>query len=327
MGLDPQQLVTIVLAVSAFLLVFSLWMAGLLIWAGQRSRADRTIDKRLGVDEGRREDRVIKLWHEGEVVTSTVQVSVRKRSFMHRVGNQCQRAGWSIPAGTFVLWLVSGCLFAALIVGVLTSNVLLGLATALAVAVCVRILMNFRIGRREARFEAQLCDAMELAARSLRAGHPLLGAFRLISEEMTEPVSATFGELCQRHEMGEGLAESIEHVAGESSSADMKMFATSIAIQMRTGGNLADLMTRLAAVIRERMRLNRRVRVITAQTQMSKNVLIILPFFTFFVLNLINPSYMGPLYTETAGRILLGIGCSGLAIGVFLINRMARLKY
>ena len=127
--------------------------------------------------------------------------------------------------------------------------------------------------------------------------------------------------------MGESLSTSLQEISESSTSDDMKMFATSIAIQMKTGGNLADLMQRLASVIRERMRLNRRLRILTAQTQMSKRVLIALPFFTFFALTLINPDYMNTLYTTTPGRILLAIGATGLAIGAWLINKMAKLSY
>jgi len=208
-----------------------------------------------------------------------------------------------------------------------TGNILLGLAGAFGVIVVFRLFMKGRIDKREARFETQLVDAMELAARSLRAGHPLFGAFQLISEEMAPPVSTMFGDLCQRNEMGESLNSSLQEISDSSTSTDMKMFATSIAIQMKTGGNLADLMQRIASVIRERMRLNRRLRILTAQTQMSKRVLIALPFFTFFALNLINPDYMNTLYTTMPGRILLAIGATGLAIGAWLINKMSKLSY
>src|SRR5204862_1993783 len=101
-------------------------------------------------------------------------------------------------------------------------------------------------------------------------------------------------DICQRHGMGANLEEVLRESGDESASPDMKLFSTSVAIQIRTGGNLADLMERLAYVIRDRMRLHRRVRVLTAQTQMSKRVLLALPFIMFIVLNMLNPKYMTP---------------------------------
>jgi tight adherence protein B len=107
----------------------------------------------------------------------------------------------------------------------------------------------------------------------------------------------------------------------------MKLFATSVIIQVRSGGNLADMMYRLADVIRDRMRLKRRVRVLTAQTQLSKRVLLALPFLLFGALNLLNPTYMMPLYTTAMGRMLLIIAGTGLILGAWMMNRLSVLKY
>lgn len=93
------------------------------------------------------------------------------------------------------------------------------------------------------------------------------------------------------------LEVALRQAAIDSGSSEMKMFSTSVAIQLRTGGNLADLMDRLSQVIRERMRLARRV--LTAQTQFSKQVL---AFVTFALLSLLNPKYMGPLYARPWAR-------------------------
>jgi tight adherence protein B len=107
----------------------------------------------------------------------------------------------------------------------------------------------------------------------------------------------------------------------------MKLFATSVAIQLRSGGNLADMMDRLVAVMRDRIRLNRRARVLTAQTQFSKRVLIILPFAIFVLLNVLRPGYMEPLYTTPMGKGLLTAAAVSLVVGVWIMNRMAALRY
>jgi tight adherence protein B len=170
-------------------------------------------------------------------------------------------------------------------------------------------------------------DALDLSARSLRVGHPLVAAFRLISEEIAPPVNTIFSEICQQQALGVSLEEALHNVAEESTSGDLKLFATSVIIQLRSGGNLAEMMERVAIVIRERMRLSRRVRVLTAQTQFSKRVLLALPFFIFLVLNVINPKYMAPLYSTPDGRILMSIGAAGLVMGAWIMNRMAVLRY
>jgi tight adherence protein B len=127
--------------------------------------------------------------------------------------------------------------------------------------------------------------------------------------------------------MGADLEQVLRDAGEESASDDMKLFATSVAIQIRTGGNLADLMERLAAVIRDRIRVHRRARVLTAQTQMSKRVLIALPFILFILLNIINPDYMSPFMKETAAQVMLAIGIGLLIIGSWLMNKLAVIKY
>ena len=101
-------------------------------------------------------------------------------------------------------------------------------------------------------------------------------------------------------------------MAGESSRDDLKLFATSVVIQLTSGGNLADMMGRLAAVIRERMRLARHVRVLTAQTQFSKRLLLSIPFILFAIISIMNPDYMRPLYTTSVARSCWH-GCGGHA--------------
>ena len=127
--------------------------------------------------------------------------------------------------------------------------------------------------------------------------------------------------------MGLDLRDSIRKVAKTTRNSELKLFATAVSIQFQSGGNLADLMDSLASVIRDRMRLNRRVRVITAQTQFSKCILIGLPIVLFFSLNLISPTYMEPFYTTTAGRYMLVIAVSSVLLGTWVMNRISVLRY
>jgi tight adherence protein B len=176
-------------------------------------------------------------------------------------------------------------------------------------------------------FEIQFVDALDLAARSLRAGHPLVGSFQLIAEEIAAPVSTVFAQICQQQALGSSIEEALTLISERSSSKDLQLFATSVIIQVRSGGNLADMMERLAAVIRERRRLSRRLRVLTAQTQFSKRALLALPFVIFLGLNLLDPTYMVPLYTTSAGQFLLLIGGTGLVLGGWMMNRIGVLRY
>jgi tight adherence protein B len=186
---------------------------------------------------------------------------------------------------------------------------------------------KFRRDRVTTTFEKQFAEALGLVARSLRAGQPMLAGFRICADQSPEPVRHVFTEICQQQTLGLGLEESLRRIGEKYSSDDVQLFVTAVVIQMRSGGNLADLMDRLAYIIRERMRLGRRVKVLTAQTQMSKRILIGLPFAVFVVINLLNPDYMEPLYTTPVGRMLLLVGAGSMLLGMYVMRRLAVLRY
>jgi tight adherence protein B len=209
----------------------------------------------------------------------------------------------------------------------LTSSPALTLLAGFAVLAGFWIYLKQKVDRVVTAFEQQFVDALELAARSLRAGHPLIASFRIIADEVAAPVGTMFQRICQQQAVGISLEQSLREAAAATSSPDMKLFATSVAIQLRSGGNLADMMDRLSAVVRGRMWLTRRVRVLTAQTQLSKRLLLVLPALLFGVLTLLNPGYMHPLYATATGRVLLVVAGLSLLFGAWLMSRMAVLKY
>lgn len=149
----------------------------------------------------------------------------------------------------------------------------------------------------------------------------------MIAQEIPAPVGTVFSEICQQEDLGVSLDNALRKVCAATPSPDLKLFATSIVIQVRSGGNLADMMERLAAVIRDRLRLARRVRVLIAQTKLSKHILLVLPFFIFVVLNMVNPQFMKPLYSTSTGHKLLAFSAVAMFIGAWVMNRLAVLRY
>jgi tight adherence protein B len=324
---DQQKVILLLLAISTFVLVLSIWVGGILLWSARRSVRSQKVQSRLGIAKQHVGERTLHLWLDGRDVTMTVPSMIRQAGFLTRLTYQFHQAGWILSREQILVLLGGIVIITTAFFFVITQNLLLGLGVSVGLLIVFRIVLLSRVAKREALFETQLLDALELAARSLRAGHPLLGAFQLVSEEMQQPIRTVFLDICQRHGMGANLEEVLQDAGDQTTNDDMKLFATSVAIQLRTGGNLADLMERLALVIRDRMRLHRRVRVLTAQTQMSKRVLLGLPFIMFIMLNILNADYMSKFYTEFAGKVMLAAAVFLLAFGAWVMNRMAALKY
>jgi tight adherence protein B len=319
------RMIDLVVVGSVFVLILAAWLVGLCIWSLRRARY-RPVEERLRASHEQCPTRVLRLWHEGRPIETRV-AGKRRLSLLQRLEQLREQAGWEAPFGSVALGVLGSVLLVFVVSFVLTGMPLAAAGAGLAVLVCIWVYAKHRIARRTAHFEQQLVDALELAARSLRAGHPLVGAFRLISEEIASPIGTVFGRICQEQALGVGLEDAVTRAAEESSSDDLRLFATSVNIQLRSGGNLADMMERVAAVMRDRIRLNRRVRVLTAQGQLSKRILLILPFLLFVVFNLIRPGYMRPLYHSTIGHILLAITAFNMLLGAWVMNRLLILRY
>lgn len=327
---DPQKLLTWLSAAAAFGLVLSVWLVGVLLWSARRRGRDRQLRERLSFEDtsgiSPQGGRVLRLWHEGREATTVVPGLSGDGGIGAWMEKVRADAGLEAAVPQILLTLLSALGVVALAAFLITSSLMVaGLAVAGALVV-FWIYISQRIARRTARFERQLMDALQLSARSLRVGHPLVGSFRLIAEEVPAPVGELFGTICQQQALGVPMNEALRKVADETLSEDLKLFATCVVIQLRSGGNLADMMDRLSTVIRERQRLARRVKVLTTQTQFSKRVLLALPFLMYVALNVMNPAYMRPLYATHAGQLITFVAAVGLLLGWVTMNWLSKLE-
>jgi len=324
---EAHSAIQLIAAAAAFGLVISIWLAGVVLWTAKKRKRMDQMQERLKLAESAPNDgpgRVLRLWHNGTEATTTVPGMI-SGSFFDRFERMRIEANFHSPMSIILIRLAAAMLIAAMIGYVTANSPVIVIAAPVAVLIVFWIYLNQRIAKSAAIFERQLIDALELASRSLRVGHPLVGAFRLIAEELPAPMGEMFGRICQQQELGVSMEDAMQNIARDSVSEDMALFATSVVIQIRSGGNLADMMQRLAAVIRERQRLARRVRVLTAQTQFSKRVLLSMPFMVFVLLNVINPRYMQPLYTTGAGEIIAIVSAFILLLGWIMMNWLSKL--
>lgn len=315
-------------AASAFGLILSLWFIVVLLMYLRKAGRRERLEKRLGLQSATRDNaHVLKLWRDGHTVTTVVPRMSFRALMLYRLERTRLALGWQVPLTTFVLALVGIALLVFLMVLVISANAALAAAAGVVAVAIPLVIARRRINRQTRLFENQLADALSLATRSLRAGHPLVGAFRLVTEEMAPPVSTMFADIIQQQALGVPLDEALRDAAARSPSEDMKLFAASMVIQLRSGGNLADMMERLADVIRDRLRLHRRARVLTAQVQLSKFVLLAVPPFLFVFLFLVRRSYVELLYTTYGGKMMLVTAAVMLLIGTWVMNRMSTLRY
>jgi len=326
---NPQDIAFWAMAGSLFVLVLCVWFIALAIWAFLRSSREAKVEQRLGLEgeQGSDSSRTLRLWHDGRVATAEVLIDSTSRSPAARLDRFRNELGLDIPVSTIILAVGGLMLMTAVVMFFLTGSAIMALGGSGGVVALVVAFGKHKIQQKENLFEMQLADALALAARSLRAGHPVLGSFQLIAEEMKPPISDMFADIVQQQSLGISLEDSIMAKAAESASPDLKLFAASMSIQLRSGGNLADMMEKSAAVVRDRIKLHRRARTLTSETQLSKRVLIGIPIFLFLLLSVINPEYVKLLYSTPMGRGMLLMGFVFMVTGSWVMNKIAVLRY
>lgn len=236
-----------------------------------------------------------------------------------RLERSLDAAGTSLRPGEFVM-LVLAASFACFVVGNVLLTPFAGLVLA-AVAVAASMLMlSHRATKRRKAFSAQLVTTLQLIAGSLRAGFGLMQAFDVVVEESPSPTDEEFHRVKAESHLGRDLDEALEAMAERVQSEDMELVIEGIQIHREIGGNLSEIIDSVAETIRQRQRLYRQVRALSAEGRFSAVILVVLPFGMGIVLSITNPDYIAELTGATGGRIAL------LAAGLLMLAGIAWLK-
>jgi tight adherence protein B len=177
------------------------------------------------------------------------------------------------------------------------------------------------------RFEEQFPDAIDLLCRAVRAGHAFTTGLELIGKEMPAPVSEEFQRAFEQQNLGLSLRDAFENLMRRVPMIDVRLFVTALMIQRESGGNLAEILDNLSAVIRERFKLMRQVRVFTAQGRMSLYVLVAIPPLMGIMIYLFQPSYIMRLFTDPLGIKFLIVGILLQVAGYFVIRKITQPKF
>jgi tight adherence protein B len=325
--MNRQEILNTILMTAIFVFVFSAWSICVVLWVVQYARRRKQLQKRLGYGESDvQRSQALQLWRD-EYEARRQAGRGKRLTLGERLERVRNEAGWKSSWQIVVLSVLGVASLAFAATAVLGYSLWMGISAAGSIIVASWVMTKRRISSRTILFERQFLDGLGIAARALRAGHPLVGAFQLVSEEVGKPLGSLFGEICQEQALGLDLESSIRRVATASGNADLMLFSTAVSIQTSSGGNLAELMDTLADVMRARIRLRRRVRVLTAQTNLSKWILIGLPILIFLGLNIVSPEYVQPFYTTWTGRyLLIGTGISVL-FGAWVMAKLSVIRY
>ncbi|MFP4175901.1 MAG: type II secretion system F family protein [Planctomycetota bacterium] len=311
---------------AAFLLVLTSWLIITLLWAGSHLKRRKKIEERLDL-RSTVPTRTLRIWREGKIAATTVAAPWKRRPIHSWLLRLIQRSGLNTTPAALSTIVGVACLAVTGLVYLLLGDLWVALASPVLFLLVTNIYLNHRILKRDEIVEKQLLDSMHVASTSLRAGHPLTGALSFVAQEVEPPMGELFQEIWDNQQLGVDLSTAMRDAAEKSGNNDMKLLSASVSAQAQSGGNLADMMERLSSVIRDRVRRRRRLRVITAQTQFAKRVLLAFPFLFVLIMNTVYPGYTDPLFTSPGGKIAVIVAGGLLVVGAFVMNRMTKLDY
>lgn len=306
-----------------------------LLWEGiRRLRQQREVARRLddlsglspetGADPGSRPDALLRADEEEQrgLLGSVVRY-LPHREDLRRLLEQAG-ADWGV--GSFLLLTLGFAAAAGASSSLVTGGAVGPLMVAAGGASLPYLHLRRKRRKRSEAFEEHFPEAIELLARSLRAGHALLTGLEVVAQEAPDPVRKEFRQVYEEQRFGLPLKESLLGLADRVDTVDVRMFVTSVLIQRESGGNLAEILDNLAALIRARFKFRRQLRVETAQGRMTGYLLAVLPIVVGLILFGLNREYMVVLVEEPAGRMmLLATGVMQL-VGFLWIRKIVNVK-
>ena len=180
--------------------------------------------------------------------------------------------------------------------------------------------------KRFQKFDELFPEAIDTLARAVRAGHAFTTALEMITNEISEPIAGEFRQLYEEQKFGMPVRDALMNLTERVPSVDVKFFVTAVMLQRETGGNLAEILDNLSYVIRERFKIQRQVRVYTAQGRLTMALLMGMPPVIVLTMMTLNPSFIRPLFSDPIGHALLVGGITLQTVGYFVIRKIIRIQ-
>ena len=237
-----------------------------------------------------------------------------------------EQAGLKTPAYHVVLQAAGLALGVGIVVAALAGELIYGLLAAC--SVCFLPIVNVRVkrNRRIALFEEQLPDALSVMSRALRAGLPFTEAMRFLAEESAEPIAGEFRTAYSDINYGMSTKAAFLALLDRVPSMSFMTVVTAVVIQRETGGNMAEILDKIAAVVRGRFRLQRRVSTLSAEGRMSAWILVLLPLVLAGAMFITSPGYLPALTKDPLGRWLILGACVNMTLGILWMRKIIRIE-
>ena len=247
---------------------------------------------------------------------------------------QLERAGLDIDIKYF--WIASA--LSALLCVVLSRRMVPASSSAIAPLIMIaaafiggfglpRFVLAKLVARRQKKFLAELANSIDVIVRGIKSGLPLNECLSVIAKEAPEPVAGEFSEVIEQQRVGVTLGEGLERMTRRVPLAEVKFFAIVVAIQQQSGGNLAEALSNLSGVLRDRFKMQMKVKALSAEAKASAGILGALPPGVMFMVYSSSPDYIAPLFETRTGNLMILVGLSWMIMGILIMRKMINFKF
>ncbi len=309
------------LAVALLVFTFFLILVVGIWWVSQAQRTVRERLKHAGAPSSRTD-----ILRPEQDAMRGLAGALRDTGLPQRLARLATEAGYKATAGDLTLVTAACAAVGGAAAWLRTGGLFWGILTAVATGSIPAVYLLYKRACRITRFQTQFPDALDMITRAIRAGNALSGAIKLVGEEMPDPIGAEFRQVDDEIRLGTEPSEALFGLETRMPTEDVRFFCTAIRIQRSAGGNLAEILDRLAEVIRERFKILRQVRVYTAHGRFTGYVLLALPAVLGIALSFINPEHMNLLFRERIGHMLLLAALVLQTIGFLWIRQVIKIE-
>jgi tight adherence protein B len=247
---------------------------------------------------------------------------------LQRLNDRLAQSGLRVQRGVLLLYVGSSLAILLVIWSAIFGPGFLSACGALLSTLGLGALwVEMRRQKRMAEFAEQLPDALDVIVRGVRVGYPLPIALNLAARELADPLATEFRMTFDEITFGQDVRTAIENLYRRVGHEDLQFFVVAIIVQSQTGGNLAEVLSRLSRLLRTRSKLRLRIRSLSAEGRISAVVLSLMPFILFGGISLISPGYFGEIRNDPLVEPALIYGAISLLLGNFVMHRMVNFKF
>lgn len=327
---SPELVQLAAIALAALAVGGAVYLSALPYFSGERKAEKRVANVALGQTKTRVKSVAQPLQMRKKQVQDTIKDLEAKQKAQRRVTlrTKLARAGLSIKPRTYYLLSAASGILGGLIVLISGSGAIVSLLAAFACGFGLpRFVLSRMIRRRQEKFLVEFANAIDIIVRGIKSGLPLPDCLQIIASESPEPVKSEFIDLVEQQKVGVPLSRAFERMYDRVPLQEVNFFAIVIAIQAQTGGNLAEALGNLSQVLRDRYRLQAKVKAFSAEAKASAMIIGALPPCVMLLVYITTPDYIGILFHEKLGNVMLIASGVWMLMGVLVMRKMIHFDY